>query len=145
MNVKPTSTSSVLQVGPIFGLLALLLAWSWATETGRIGYRGIREAPPGTEHVLSLFTVTRVDPGGYRLTRGNLNFDVVANPTGLETGQEVTTLVLIDPGGRLVEQWREEAPQRDGKKRLGVLGLVLAGGVALLTLRVGRKGVIIRG
>jgi len=145
VNVKAPSTSSPLRWIPIAGLVVLLLLWSWATQTGRLGYRGILTAPPGSEHVLSLFEVGEVRDDGYRVFRGQLGFDVAGNPRGLSPGQEVTVGVRVDPEEGLVEQWRVLAASRPAKRRLGYLGLALAAVVGAVTLRVRPSGVSFRG
>ena len=145
MNVKAPSTSSPLRWIPITGLLLLLLVWSWANQTGRVGYRGMGDAPPGSHQVLSLFTVTEVSKGSYRLARGQLGFDVVANTAGLTTGEEITAGVRVSQQGELIEEWRVPAPGRQAKRQLGFFGMMLTVGIAFATLRFTPRGVSFRG
>ncbi|MEM6927968.1 MAG: hypothetical protein AAF602_13640 [Myxococcota bacterium] len=88
---------------------------------------------------------SRIGEDRYTLGRGQLQFEVIGDPTGLEVGQELTTEVIVNGPGLVTEQWRRIAPQREGKKRLGILGLVLVTVIGLATLRIGRTGVSFRG
>ncbi len=145
MNVKAPTTSSPLRWGPVTGLLVLLLVYAWATQTGRVGYRGVLTAEPGTHHVLSLFEVSDIGEGSYELSRGQLSFTVLAEPSGLEVGQELTAEVVVEEPGLVTEEWRRIAPGRAAKKQLGVLGLVLVTIIGLATVRMGTEGVSFRG
>ncbi len=129
---------------------ALLLAadlawWGWASDAGRIGHARVLERPEGTEVVLSLLRVMSVE-GERRYVVGSATLRVpVEGPTdGLVPGVEVTVGGVVR-GDHVEERWRELATGRAAKKALGFAGLGLAGLVALLTLRLERGGLAVRG
>jgi hypothetical protein len=127
-------------------LLAAELAWwTWATDTGRIGNVRVLQQPDGAEVVLSLQRVMSVvDERHYVVGNATLRVPVEGPTAGLSPGVEVTVGAVVRDG-YVEERWRELATGRGAKKRLGFAGLGLAAVVALLTLRVERGGVAVRG
>lgn len=143
MTVKPRHPLAVA-LAALLVLIAVMTTWSWAIETGRLGYRGILRADVGTSHVLSLFTVIAIDDTGYTVARGPLHFEVHGDPDGLVLGHEVTAHVTVTAPRTLTEDWRVDAPGRTGKKWLGLLGLGITAGIAITTLRLDPSGLRIR-
>lgn len=128
------------------GLLGLVYAASWRAMTvPGIGPIGITGAPEGQAVTITLYEVGRlVPPDRYWIRRGELGFEVVGPTAGLAIGQELTVHGVVE-NGVLIEQWRDPAPMRAGKKGLGFLGLAIAGLLLLVTVRGTPAGLVPRG
>lgn len=131
------------------GVLALLvltwLACWWAQVSGGLGPAGLGEVTEGAEVTVTLYEVGELQPPDrYRVRRGGIGIDVLGSTDGLRVGDELTVHGTIR-NGLLVEAWRDEAPLRAAKKRLGFLGLALVGVVGWATLRWRRAGIDLRG
>ena len=127
------------------GLVLLLSWWGRATSDGRIGNVRVLDRAPGEEVVLSLLTVLEVEDGRhYRVGNSHLTIPVEGITSGLGAGMEVTVGGTVRDG-YVQESWHEVATGRSGKKRLGLLGIGLAGLLAAGTLRWAPGGMAIRG
>jgi hypothetical protein len=126
-------------------LLALMAWWTWASATGLVGYRGVPAMADGSPVVLSLLRVEAIrGDDRYTVASGGTLIDVNGPTRGLSIGEDVTIGGVVTDGA-VVEQWREPAPDRGGKRLLGVAGLVAV--VLLLPLGVRREagGFALRG
>lgn len=122
------------------GLVALLAWFGVGTAEGRIGDRALLAQAPGTPVVLSLQAVTGLlDDRHYAVGRRSLRFVVEGDPAGLALGDDVTVGGHVGDGV-VVEEWRETAPGRPAKRRLGLLGLALLPAMVLGTTRPGAGG-----
>lgn len=135
-----------LRIGVLTCLLAATYAATWRSVTteghGPIGMTALAD---GEEVTVTLYEVGRIDgPQRYWLRRGELGIAVAGPTEGLTLGDELTVHGVVY-GGVLSEAWRADAPLRRAKKRLGFLGLALAGGLAVITVRWIRGGWDVRG
>jgi hypothetical protein len=130
--------------GSVIAILAVMAWWLGATADGRVGATATLDEPVGTEVVVSLLTVLRIDgPNAYVLGNATLEVPVVGPTAGLSVGEDVTVGGTV-AAGHVRARWLEHAPDRRAKKRLGVLGLAAAGGLALAGVRPTRAGLVIR-
>jgi hypothetical protein len=132
------------------GLLVLCFSlWTWGTLTGRIGYAGPLLDPvawDGRPVVLSLFEVTEVRPDGFVAGKGALRLVVLGPSDGLTVGAEVDVGgTWSADAGAVVLEWHELAEGRAGKRRLGVLGVLIVCLILPLGIGRGRGGLVIRG
>lgn len=100
----------------------------------------------GRRVFLSLVEVVEVGEGGYTVRKVTRDIPIRGDVAERRVGQTLSVVASFDPEvGALVEQTPKEHPWRAHKRRLGILGLVLAGVAAALSFRVGRRGVALRG
>ncbi|MEZ4237476.1 MAG: hypothetical protein R3F59_15280 [Myxococcota bacterium] len=125
--------------------VATMAWWVRAIELGRVGAVATLQQPAGTELVLSLLTVLRIE-GPTRYVVGNATLDIpVEGPTdGLVVGEDVTLGAVVE-GDHVRARWLEHAPARTGKKRLGLVGLAAAAALAGLGVRPVRGGLALCG
>jgi len=129
----------------VLGLLLVLLCawWSWQVHDGRIGDNRFMKRPQtldGQDVVLSLVEVTAVQGADrYEVEKGTLHLTVLGPTEALTVGEEVSVGGQFSAGPMEVEErWRVGGELRPWKRRLGVLGLLLTGG--LLGVGIGREG-----
>ncbi|MEZ4320170.1 MAG: hypothetical protein R3F61_22010 [Myxococcota bacterium] len=137
----------------ITGILGLLIAngaaWSYAFSSGRVAQGRLLLHPEqmdGQDIVLSLVKVVEVGDDRYAVRSGKQQFEVLGTPDGLDPGVELYVGGRFQSDGlRVVEEWRELAPQRSSKKALGILGLLATGLVLPFTVGFRREGAVLRG
>jgi len=132
-------------VAGVLGILLVLLCawWSWLVHDGRIGDNRFMKRPgslDGQEVVLSLVEVIALHaPDRYEVEKGSLHLSVSGPTAGLSVGEEIYVGgVFSAERGEVAEQWRAHGTLRPWKRRLGLLGLVVAG--ALGWVGIGREG-----
>ena len=129
-------------------LLADGAAWSAAFSRGDFEASMLLLYPEravGRELLLSLVDVRSIEPGGYVVGEGPWQGTVRGDPTGLQVGDELYLRgVFLEPSV-IEERWRELAPQRGGKKRLGLLAMLLLAVVLGLGVRLTPDGAVLRG
>jgi hypothetical protein len=127
------------------GILWVMLWFADATATGRLGVVTVLDEPVGSDVVLSLVGVRSLDgPDRYTVGHAALQIPVVGPTEGLRAGEDVTIGGVVDDGF-IRARWVEHAPARPAKRRLGLIGLGVAGVVFLGAVRVGRGGLAVRG
>ncbi len=104
-----------------------LCAWyAWRAGAHSIGYTRCLETPAACEGALlelSLWRVSSVEPGLYRLTKVERDVQVMGPTEGLTPGDTVSLRARFDPERRtLVEVGRELHHHRPHKAVLGLLG-----------------------
>jgi hypothetical protein len=133
----------------VFGtaLLAILTTMGWwmgATADGRVGATATLASPVGTDVVLSLLTVLRIEgPSAYVVGNATLEIPVVGPTAGISVGEDVTVGATVEQG-HVRARWLEHAPDRRAKKRLGILGLGTAAAIGGAAVRLTRGGAVIR-
>lgn len=91
----------------------------------------------GRKVFLALVHVVEVRDEGYTVLKVTDEHTVVGDPTGVEPGQVISVIGRFDASSdTIVVEHREHHPLRAWKTRLSALGLVVAGGVVLLSFRV---------
>jgi hypothetical protein len=126
-------------------LLGLMAWWTWASATGLVGYRGVPNMPDGSPVVLSLLRVDVIHgEDRYTVASGGTLIDVRGPTRGLSIGEDVTIGGVMSEGA-VVEQWREPAPDRRGKRLLGLAGLVTVAVLLPLGVRREAGGLALRG
>lgn len=123
-----------------------VMAWCvGATSTGRLGATTVLDEPVGTEVVLSLVAVRSIDgPDTATVGHAALQIPIVAPTDTLVVGTEVTIGGVVEDGF-VRARWVEDAPARPAKRRLGLVGLAVAGVAFVGSVRWGRGGFAVRG
>lgn len=119
--------------------------WIRAIDLGRLGDQRVLASPDGTTVVLSLLRVRSI-VGPDRFVVGSATLDVpIEGPTAdLVVGQELYIGgTVVD--GRVVQAWREGAPNRPAKWAFGLLGVAAAALLAVGAVTPTRAGLVVRG
>jgi hypothetical protein len=135
-----------------FVLLAALAGIGWvmawcvgATSDGKLGTLTVLDEPIGTEVVLSLVAVRSIDgPDTCTVGHAALQIPVVVPTDLLRLGTEVTIGGVVEDWF-VRARWVEDAPGRPAKRRLGLIGLAVAGTLFAGSVRPGRGGLAVRG
>lgn len=133
-----------LLLGASLGTILLLLWWGRGVREGTVGQLQVLDRPEGTEVVLSLLRVISIEEEGYVVGQGTLRVPVRGPTEHLRVGEEITVGGRVE-GDAVRASWVEPAPGRPAKRALGLLGLAIAGGLLLASVKPTRRGLLLRG
>lgn len=138
----------LLAAALLLALVADGAAWSGSFARGDFEASVLLLYPErtvGREMLLSLVDVRSVGTDSYLVGEGRWEATVLGDPTELHVGDELYLRGLFTEPGVIEEHWREVAPRRGGKKRLGLLAIVLVAGILGVGTRFTRDGAVLRG
>ena len=145
MTILPDRARPAVLLVAVAGIVGIMAWCVHATATGRLGVASVLDEPLGSEVVLSLVAVRAIEgPDRCIVGHAALEIPVVGPTDGLGVGEEVTIGGVVEDGF-VRSRWIEDAPARPAKRRLGLVGLGIAGAVFLGSVRPGRGGLAVRG